>query len=219
VTTEAARREAVADLVGGLCYALLRVYQIAAAGTASAPTVGLAETQARFAAEEFDRYRRLREYLTTLTRAPEEAMATFRETVDAFYESARPDQWLEGQTFHFVGNSITTDFAEIVAGRLDEETAAAVRRALTDRGKQELFALHQISQAIERDGDEARQRIAHFAAHLVGEGLTRLRDALLASNTIEVVLGGPDDVKEAVLELLGRHRERLERLGIESIDD
>lgn len=219
MTTAAGRREAVAELIGGICYALLRVYQLTAANTTSAPTVGLAESQARFASEEFERFRRLRDHLTTLTDDPEGAMDTFRAAVDAFYEAARPDRWLESQTFHFVGNSITTDFAEIVAGRLGDGTAAALREALTGRTEQEGFALQQIARAIEQEGQAARDRIRHFAAHLVGEGLNRLRDALLASNTLEVALGGSDAVKELVLELLGRHRERLERLGLEPLDD
>jgi len=217
--TEAPRREAVADLVGGLCYALLRVYQITAAATASAPSVELAERQAGFAQDEFARHRRLRARLDELAADPRASMDRFREAVDAFYEAAQPDRWLEAQAFHFVGNTITTDFAEIVSGRLDDETAASVREALTGRTEQEAFALEQIRAALDAEGVAARERVAHYTAELVGAALNNFREALLASNTLEVVLGGPDDLKEVVLELLGRHRERLERLEIEPIDD
>jgi hypothetical protein len=48
--------------------------------------------------------------------------------------------------------------------------------------------------------------------------MNRFREALLSSDRIEMIFGGPDAVKECVLELLGRHRERLERLGIERVD-
>jgi len=218
MVTEAARKEAVADLVGGLCYALLRVYQITAAATASAPSIDLAERQAAFAQEEFARHRRLRARLDDLTDQPQEAMDRFRETVDAFYLAAQPDRWLESQTFHFVGNTITTDFAEIVASRFDDQTAAAVREALTGRTEQESFALGQILEAIEREGADAREAISHYNANLIGAGLNRFREALLASNSVDVVLGGPEAVKDVVLELLGRHRERLERMNIEQLD-
>lgn len=219
MVTEAVRREAVADLVGGLCYALLRVYQITAAAVASAPSISLAERQAAFAHEEFDRHRRLRARLDELTADPQGAMDRFRMMVDSFYEAAQTDRWLEGQTFHFVGNTITTDFAAIVAGRFDDATATAVREALTGRTEQESFALGQILEALDAEGAEARERIVHYTAHLVGSALNRFREALLASNTLEIALGGPDAVKEVVLELLGRHRERLERLGLEQVDD
>lgn len=219
MVTEAARKEAVADIVGGLCYALLRVYQITAAATAGAPSIDLAERQAAFAHDEFARHRRLRARLDELTAEPQAAMDRFRETVDAFYVAAQTDRWLESQTFHFVGNTITTDFAEIVASRFDDKTAAAVREALTGRTEQESFALGQILDAIEAEGAPARDRVAHYTASLVGAGLNRFREALLGSNSLEVVLGGPEAVKDVVLELLGRHRERLVRLGIEQLED
>jgi len=213
-----ARTQAVAELVGGLCYALLRVYQITAAATTSAPSVSLAEQQATFANEEFARHRMLRARLDQLTDGPEAAMGRFREMVDGFYEAARPDEWLEAQTFHFVGNAITKDFAELAGDRFDDDTAQAIKEALTTRTKQESFSLAQILGALEHGGAEARERVAHYAAHMIGQGLNRFREALLASDTLEVALGGPDQVKEVVLELLGRHRERLERLGVETVE-
>jgi hypothetical protein len=48
--------------------------------------------------------------------------------------------------------------------------------------------------------------------------LGRLREALLASDALAIVLGGEEEVKELVLELLGRHRERLERMGLDRVD-
>ncbi|HEX9775286.1 MAG TPA: ferritin-like fold-containing protein [Actinomycetota bacterium] len=209
---------AVADVVGGLCYALLRVYQVTAAGTAGAPTVGLAERQASFADDEYARYVRLRSHLDSLTSDPEAALEAFRPAVDAFYGAAAADDWTLAQVFHYVGDTITTDFADILTSRLPEPTASAVRDALTGRTEQEEFALDQIRSAL-KDGRDAQQSIRRHTAVLVGEALNRFRDALLASNRLETVLGGDAAVKEVVLELLGRHRERLEHLGIDTVDD
>jgi hypothetical protein len=216
--TEAERRHAVADLIGALCSALLRSYAVAARGTVAAPDAVLAERQAAFAAEEYERFSVLRARLAELTDRPGEAMESFRESVDAFYEGARSEGWLETQVFHFVGATLTDDFAEIVAPRLDPDTADAVRRSLTGRTQQETFALTQITNALAAEGAVAQERVRAAAGALVGKALGSLRDALLASNALEVIFG-EGAVKDVVLELLGRHRERLERLGLDSVAD
>jgi tRNA-(MS[2]IO[6]A)-hydroxylase (MiaE)-like len=218
MATESRMKEAVADVIGALCYALLRSFQVIARGTTSAPNVALAERQASFAQEELTRFRALRARLVDLTDEPEAAMERFRAPLDAFYEGAVSERWVETQVFHFVGDTLTNDFAEIIAPRVDKDTADAVRRALTGRTEQEAFALQQINEALEAEGQMAQDQIASFAGKMVGEGLNRLRDALLESDALELVLGGDDGVKEAVLELLGRHRERLERLGVDTLE-
>jgi hypothetical protein len=217
--TQAGRRQAIVDLVGALCYALLHSFEAAARGSTTAPSIELAEEQQAFAADESARFGRLRARLAGLTEAPEEAMATFRAPLDSFYSAARPDGWLETQVFHFVGDTITTDFAELVAARLDPETADALREALTGRTDRQAFALQQIGEAVEREGADAQARIARFAGRIIGNALNTLRGALLENDALAVVLDGEDGVKEMVLELLGRHRERLERLGLERLDD
>lgn len=212
------RDQAVADVVGALCYALLRSFEAAARGVTQAPEVSLAEQQARFAAEDLERFRALREHLAALTDDPERAMAAFRAPVDAFYEHAQPSSWLETQVFSFVGDSVTTDFAELLAPALDPRTGEAVREALTGRTARQATALEQIGQAMEREHEAARSAIARYAGTIVGEALSRLREALLANDALEVVLGA-GAVKDVVLEVLGRHRERLARLAIDPIDD
>ncbi|MFN2613768.1 MAG: ferritin-like fold-containing protein [Actinomycetota bacterium] len=219
MSSRAGREQAVVDLVGALCYALLHTFEAAARGATAAPSIELAEEQQAFAADESDRFKVLRARLAALTDAPEEAMATFRSPLDSFYSEARPEGWLETQVFHFVGDTITTDFAELVAARLDPETADAVRHALTGRTEHQAFALQQIGEAVEREGSAAQDRIAQYAGTIVGKGLNTLRGALLENDALEVVLDGEAGVKEMVLELLGRHRERLERLGLDRLDD
>lgn len=212
------RRQAEAELIGTLCYGLLRSFAAAARGTATAPDISLAEWQAGFAVDEFERYRVLRARLDEITEEPERAMAALRGPLDSFYEAAIAGDWLETHVFHFVGDTITTDFADILAPCLTGPTAEAVTRSLTGRTAQEAFALEQIASALEAEGGDAQARIQRYAGTMIGQALNRLRDALLSSNALEIVLG-EGGVKPLVLELLARHRERLERLGLDSLDD
>jgi len=209
--------EALAAVLGGIAYALLRVFRLSAEGIGYAPTFSLAERQAAFAVEEHERFRILRKRLGGIVPDAEAAVARFRPALDAFYDGVPVDGWLEAQVFHYVGDTITADFADIFAGSVDQRTAAAVREALTGRGAHEAFALEQIDRARAVEPD-AEDRIVAVAGKIVGEALNRVRDAMFASDSLEVVLGGPDAVKEAVLEILGRHRERLERLGLDRLD-
>lgn len=213
----AGRDHAVAEVVGAVAYALLRVFQISAQVTLVAPNLALRERQAAFAVEEFERYRIVRRRLAVLTEDPEGALAAFSPTLDAFYEAAPIDAWLDAQVFHYVGDAITTDFAGIIAAHLDERTAAALREALTGRGAHESFALAEIQRALSEDAS-LEERVAAVAGRIVGEAMNRVRDTILVSDTLGLVLGGEGEVKGLVLELLARHRERLERLGLDRID-
>lgn len=212
------REEAVAAMLGAVGHALMRVFQISANAVLWAPTLPLRERQAAFAVEEFERYRIIRRRLGVITPDPEASIERFRPALDAFYDAAPVHGWLEAQVFHFVGDTITADFAEIFAAHVDARTAAAVREALTGRGAHESFALDQIEQARTANPTTAEDRIVSVARKIVGEALNRVRDALLASNSLEIVLGSPDALKDAILTILGRHRERLERLGLDQLD-
>lgn len=207
----------MAQVVAGIAYALLRVFQVSAQVTAVAPGLGLRDRQAAFAVEEFERYRILRRRLGVLTDRPEDALERFRTAIDAFYDVAPTSEWLDAQVFHYVGDTITADFAELFAAHVDERTAAAVREALTGRGAHESFALAQVLEALGADAG-LEDRITSVAGKVVGDAINRLRDAVLESDALAVVIGGEAAVKELVLELLARHRERLERLGLDRLD-
>jgi tRNA-(MS[2]IO[6]A)-hydroxylase MiaE-like protein len=215
--TGAPPAEAAARMVGALAYALLRVFQLSAAVTGTAPSLALRERQAAFAVEEFERYRVLRKRLTALTDDPEAAMTPFRGPLDSFFEAAPLETWLDGQVFQYIGDAIATDFADLIGPHLDERTAAAVREGIAGRGAHEAFALEQILVALAQD-PVAEERVGAATAAIVGNALGRLREAILSSDALAVILGGEGHVKELVLELLGRHRERLERLGLDRVD-
>ena len=209
--------EAVARIVGALAYALLRVFQLSAQAAGTAPTLALRERQAAFAVEEFERYRVLRKRLGTLTPDAEEAMSQFRGPLDAFFDAAPVGAWLDAQVFQYIGDAISTDFADLIAPHLDEKTASAVREGLSGRAAHEAFALEQILAVLGAD-PEAEARVTAVTGAIVGHALGGLRESLLTSDALAVVLGGEELVKDVVLELLGRHRERLERLGLDRVD-
>jgi len=209
--------DAIARIVGALAYALLRVFQLSAQAAGTAPTLALRERQAAFAVEEFERYQVLRRRLGALTDDAEGAMAQFRGPLDSFYDAAPAGAWLDAQVFQYIGDAISTDFADLIGPHLDEKTAAAVRGGLAGRAAHEAFALEQILGALGAD-PEAEARVGTVTGVIVGNALGRLREGIVTSDALAVVLGGEEQVKDVVLELLGRHRERLERLGLDRVD-
>ncbi|MBI4730212.1 MAG: hypothetical protein HY775_12070 [Acidobacteria bacterium] len=212
------REVALAEVIGALAYGLLRVFQVTAAGTLAAPTIALRERQAAFAAEQYERYRVLRRRLGALTNDVGGAMERLRRPLDAFYGAAPTEDWTDAQVFHYIGEAITADFAGLITPFLDDRTAAAVREALVGRAAHAAFALDQVQRALASGGGEAEERVAAVAGRVIGDAISRLREGILDSDALATVLGGEEKVKELVLELLGRHRERLEMLGVDQLD-
>jgi 1,2-phenylacetyl-CoA epoxidase catalytic subunit len=208
---------ALAQVIGALAYAQLRVFQLSAAGTASAPTFALAEAQADFAVEELERYRSLRRRIDRLTPDTEAALNRFRAPLDAFFDEAPSGDWLGLQVFQFLGDAIAADFAGLLAARIDADSASSVREALGSRAAHDAFALEHVRAALAED-PSARDRAVKVAGEIVGRALNALREAMLASDALAVVLGGQEQVKALVMELLANHRERLDRLGLEAVD-
>jgi len=141
----------------------------------------------------------------------------FRPYFDAFFEHTEPSDWVEAQTFHYVGDALVSDFADALVPLLDRVSAEVVRRALGDREAQETFALDELTRAMERD-PEAAERIRHYAQIVVGEAFTQTGRALEATRGLRALLGGDEAGKRFILSLLDRHRHRLDRLGIEPVE-
>ncbi|MCA1832427.1 MAG: ferritin-like fold-containing protein [Actinomycetota bacterium] len=209
--------EALAEVLGALAYALLRVFQLSAAATATAPSMALAEAQALFAAEELERYRALRRRIDRIAADTEWTLVRFRGPLDAFFDTAPTHDWLSVQVFQFLGDAIAADFAGLLALRIDAASAESVREALGSRAAHEAFALEQARAAMAED-PSATGRAVKVAGTIVGTALSTLRAAILESDALGVVLGGEEEVKWLVMELLANHRERLERLGIEQVE-
>lgn len=141
----------------------------------------------------------------------------FRPYFDAFFEHTKPTDWVEAQTFHYVGDALVSDFADALVPLLDRVSAEVVRRALGDREAQESFALDELTRAMARDPSLA-ERIRRYAQIIVGEAFTQTGRALEATQGLRTLLGGEEAGKRFILSLLDRHRHRLDRLGIEPVE-
>jgi hypothetical protein len=141
----------------------------------------------------------------------------FRPYFDAFFEHTEPRDWVEAQTFHYVGDALVSDFADALVPLFDRVSAEVVRRALGDREAQETFALDELTRAMERNPSLA-ERIRRYAQIIVGEAFTQTGRALEATQGLRALLGGEEAGKRFILSLLDRHRQRLDRLGIEPVE-
>lgn len=141
----------------------------------------------------------------------------FRPFLDPFFEHTQPADWLEAQTWHYVGDALVRDFADSLIPVLDRISAEVTRRALAERDEQESFALDEITRLVEED-PPAAERVAAYARRVIGEALTQTRRALNETGALRSLLGSDEVEKRFLLNLLQRHRERLDRLGIELVD-
>jgi len=141
----------------------------------------------------------------------------FRPYFDAFFEHTEPKDWVEAQTFHYVGDALVSDFADALVPLFDRVSAEVVRRALGDREAQETFALDELTRAMERDPSVA-EHIRRYSQIIVGEAFTQTGRALDATQGLRTLLGGEEAGKRFILSLLDRHRQRLDRLGIEPVE-
>jgi hypothetical protein len=141
----------------------------------------------------------------------------FQPYFDAFFEHTKPVDWMEAQTFHYVGDALVSDFADVLVPVLDRVSAEVVRRALGDRESQEVFALDELTRAM-RDDPGASDRIRLYSQRIVGEAFTQTARALEATEGLRTLLGGDEAGKRFILSLLDRHRQRLDRLGIDPVE-
>lgn len=148
----------------------------------------------------------------------EDEIERFRPYFDAFFARTEPRDWVEAQTFHYVGDAMVSDFADVLVPRVDRVSAEIVRRTLGDREDQETFALDELTKVLERDPGAA-DRIRRYAARIVGEAFTQTGRALDEVDGLRSLLEGGDQTTKFVILLLDRHRVRLDRLGIEPVDD
>jgi len=147
----------------------------------------------------------------------EQLMELFRPYFDAFFQHTEPTDWVEAQTFHYVGDALVSDFADVLVPLLDRVSAEVVRRALGDREDQETFALDELTRAMERDPLVAGQ-IRGYTQRIVGEAFTQTGRALEETQGLRTLLGGEEAGKRFILSLLDRHRQRVDRLGIDPVD-
>jgi hypothetical protein len=206
----------VAEVLAALVYGERRGAERAKASVALAPD-GRARTEQQHVAErERQNHELIQARLHEL--GDERLIELFRPYFDAFFDHTEPTDWVEAQTFHYVGDAMVSDFADSLVPLLDRVSAEIVRRALGDREGQETFALDELTRAMEAD-PTLSDRIRRYSQRIVGEAFTQTARALEATEGMRTLLGGHDAGRRFVLTLLERHRHRLDRLGIETVDE
>ena len=207
--------EAVARLLAALTYGERVAAARARSNLRFAPNGRAREEQARVAEREEENSALMGARLVEI--GSMEDAERFKPFFDAFFERTEPSDWIEAQTWHYVGDALVSDFAEVLIEVLDPVSVQIIRRTLGDRQDQETFALDELKRAMDAD-PEATERIAAFARKIAGEALTQTRQAMTATLVLLDLLGGEEAEKQLVLKLLEGHRARLDRLGVEPLE-
>jgi len=208
-------RSLVAEVLAALSYGERRGAQRARESVALAPDGRARNEQKGVADRETQNYRLIAARLGEFD--ADELTERFEQYFDAFFDHTEPSNWVEAQAFHYIGDALVSDFADVLVPLLDPVSGEVVRRALGDREMQEQFALDELTGAMERD-PEAMERIREYAQRIVGEAFTQTSRALGATEGLRSLLGGEEAGKRFVLSLLDRHRQRLDRLGIDPVE-
>ena len=197
------------ELLAALAYGELLAATRARDNASFAPDVRRRDAQVGVAEREERNHRLIAARLGEF--GAESMSARFRPFFDQFFAGTEPSDWVEAQAFHYVGDALVSDFAEVLVGVLDAVSAEIVRTTLGEREWQESFALEELVRAMDEDPGQL-ERIAAYARRIAGEALTQTRRALQQAALLREALGG------MVLSLLERHRARLDRLGIERVE-
>jgi tRNA-(MS[2]IO[6]A)-hydroxylase (MiaE)-like len=208
-------RSIVAEVLASVAYGELCGARRSEESVKLAPD-GRTRTEQRAVADrELQNYQLIEARLKEL--GDEQLMELFRPYFDAFFQHTEPKDWVEAQTFHYVGDALVSDFADVLVPLLDRVSAEVVRRALGDREDLEEFALNELTRAIE-DDPRVSPRIRAYTQRILGEAFTQTGRALVETQGLRTLLGGEEAGKRFLLSLLDRHRQRLDRLGIDPVD-
>src|SRR3954454_17473510 len=208
-------REAVSELLAALAYGELVAAGRARQNASFAPDERRREAQIGVADKEERNYRLIEARLDEF--GASEMSARFRPFLDQFFAGTEPTDWVEAQAFHYVGDAMVSDFADVLVELLDPVSAEIIRHTLGERDWQESFALEELVRAMQEDPAQ-QERIAAYSRRIAGEALTQTRRALVQASRLRAGLGGDEGEKRMVLSLLERHRARLDRLGIERVE-
>jgi tRNA-(MS[2]IO[6]A)-hydroxylase (MiaE)-like len=210
------QRAAVAELLAALAYGERAAAARAEDNVGFAPDSHRADSQRGIADREARNARLIEARLEEF--ASPELTRQFQPYFDAFFSHTKPRDWLEAQAFHYVGDALVSDMADALVPLVDPVSAEIVRHTLGEREDQEAFALEELTRAMREDPREA-DRIAAYARRIAGEALTQTQRALGEAPGLRGLLGGSEGEKRLVLDLLDRHRARLDRLGIEKVEE
>ena len=210
----------VADLLGVLCYGALVAFDNLGADARLAPDLRRRAALSEMAAAELVHYRRLSDRLAELGADAVDVMAPFVTSLDAYHESTRPRDWLEGLVKAHVGDGIADDFYREVAALLDEPDRSLVLDVLHD-DRHAAFAVTEVRAAVDADPVLA-DRLGLWARRLVAEAITQAQLVVAARpGLVELVAAiVPSGESAGLAALIDRlttgHAARLAALGLRS---
>jgi len=142
-------RTAVAELLAALSYGEKVAAERARDNARFAPDSRTRDTQRSIADREGKNARLIEARMLEV--GSEALTRRFAPFFDAFFSRTDPADWVEAQTFHYVGDALVSDFADGLVDLLDPVSAEVVRRALGEREDQESFALEELTRAMEAE--------------------------------------------------------------------
>ncbi len=212
--------EHVVDLLGVLAYTELTAFSRLAADAEHAPALAERMAMADLAAGQYRHFHLLTARIVELGARPQDAMAPYVASVDAYHDRTRPNGWPERLVKAYVGDEINSDFYRELAIHVDSATAALVEEVVTDSAGLDVIA-QLIRSAVEADPRLAG-RLALWARRLVGEALSQAQRIVIDRDALAVLLVGdldlPADDLNRMTRVLGRltdrHTDRLRVLGL-----
>ncbi|MGH2766609.1 MAG: ferritin-like fold-containing protein, partial [Actinomycetota bacterium] len=138
--------EAVAELLAALSVGERLAHERAQNSVALAPDDARRKQQQHVATREGENASLIEARAREL--GSEGEAARFEPFFRAFFDHTVPSDWLEAQTFHYVGDSLVKDLTDALAPVLDPVSAEVVRRTLSERDEQDAFALDEITEGI-----------------------------------------------------------------------
>lgn len=212
--------EHVVDLLGALAYGELTAFSRLASDAELAPSLTERVAVADLAVAEYRNFERLTARIVEIGVAPQQAMAPFIASVDAYHDRTTPNDWLERLVKAYVGDTIGTDFYREVAGHVDVTTRELVQDVTRESGGLDVIA-DVVRSAV--DGDpRLAGRLALWARRLVGEALSQAQRVVVDREGLASLVVGAGTLPGEDLSAIGRlltrltdrHQERLRILGL-----
>jgi hypothetical protein len=208
--------DSVVDLLGMLAYGELVAFDRIAKDARLAPDLARRAALSAMAAVEISNYERLVVRITELGGDPESAMRPFIDAIDAFHDSTKPRNWLEGLVKVYVGDGIADDFFREIAGFLEPADRELVLEVLHNDANAN-FAVNEINAAIATDPAVAG-RLALWGRRLVGEALSQAQRVAAEHDSLTtIIVEGSGDlakVGELIKRLMQAHAERMTAVGL-----